>query len=53
LGREHDAACAIALRQRCVEICVPIYEPWAGAAAGAVFLVAAVVDFLGGIAGDV
>jgi hypothetical protein len=53
LGCEHDAACAIALRQRGVEIDVPIYEPWAGAAAAAVFLVVAVVDFLGGMVADI
>jgi hypothetical protein len=53
LSGEHDGAYAIASRRRCVEIDVPMYEPCAGAAAGAAFLVVAVVDFLGGMAAEV
>lgn len=50
---EHDATDALAVRQRCVELWsdVPIYEAWAGAAAGA-FFVGVEVDFLGGIVKD-
>jgi hypothetical protein len=55
LAGEHDGAHAIALRRRGGELHVPMYEPWAGAAAAgaAAFLGAAAVDFLGGMTGDI